>query len=257
MRNSLIWGAAALILLALGAPLHTLQAQEKGQWNVTPRLGLVFWDKASGFQDPVLNGGDCDYPQYNHECASFTNNLMAGLSALYWLTDGLAVGLAVDVARPVTNGAYFTAANMETAGLQELTLVSQRVTALQYQVEAEWAPLTGGFSPYITGSVGGYTIYLDPPKADQASATGFEHFSDLMFGVGVGLDMAFGESAGLRLALVDMIYTSWEREKLNAVSPAYQTNLFPDLLPPPPNEKSTINNFNFQIAFTFVPGGRR
>lgn len=257
MRNILRWGAAALIVMALGAPLQTLQAQEKGQWNVTPRLGLVFWDQASGLQDPVLSGGDCDYPQYNHECASLTNNLMAGLSALYWFAEGLAVGLAFDVARPVTNGAYFTAANMETAGLQELTLVSQRVTSLQYQVEAEWAPLRGGFSPYLTGSVGGYTIYLDPPKADQASATGFESFSDVMFSLGVGLDMAFGSAAGLRLALVDMVYTNWEREKLNAVSPAYQTNLFPDLLPPPPDEKSTIHNFNFQIAFTFVPGGRR
>ena len=257
MRDSTRWVAAALILLALVGPLQTLQAQEKGEWNVTPRLGLVFWDKASGFQDPVLKSGDCDYPEYNHTCASFTNNLMAGLSALYWFAEGVAVGLAFDVARPVTNGAYFTAANMQTAGEQELTLISQRVTTLQYQVEAEWAPLRGGFSPYLTGGVGGYTIYLDPPKADQASATGFESFSDVMFSVGLGLDMAFGEATGLRVALVDMVYTGWEREKLNAISPDYQTNLFPDLLPAPPDEKSTIHNFNFHIAFTFVPGGRR
>jgi hypothetical protein len=243
-------------MVALLVPLQTLHAQRQGQWNITPRLGLVFWDKASGFQDPVLSGGDCDYPQFNHTCGSFTNNLMAGLSALYWFADAFAVGLAFDVARPVSNGAYFKAASMESRGIQELTLVSQRVTTLQYQVEAEWTPSTGRLSPFLTGGVGGYTIYLDPPKADQASSTGFESFSDLMFSVGIGIDWGLGSAGGLRLALVDMIYTGWEREKLNPVLPAYQTNLFPDLMPPPPDEKSTLHNFNLQLAFTFVAGGR-
>jgi hypothetical protein len=77
MRNTLRWVTAVLVMVAVLVPLQPLHAQRQGQWNITPRLGLVFWDKASGFQDPLLSGGDCDYPQYNHTCGSFTNNLMS------------------------------------------------------------------------------------------------------------------------------------------------------------------------------------
>jgi hypothetical protein len=130
------------------------------------------------------------------------------------------------------------------------------VTTLQYQLEGQLSPFTGTLQPYLSGGFGGYTIYLDPPKADQAASTGYESFSDLMFSIGIGIDWALGSAGGLRLAVVDMIYTNWEREKLNPVAPAYQTNLFPDLLPPPPDEKSTLHNINLQLAFTFVAGGR-
>jgi hypothetical protein len=257
MRKILRWGGSVLVIGALLVPAQTLQAQRQGQWNVTPRLGLVFWDKAAGLQDPVLRSEDCDYPQFNQECASGANNLIAGISTLYWFSESFSLGLAFDVARPVTNGAYFPAASMEIAGRRQLTLVNQRLTILQYQVEGEWAPPLGRIAPVVVGSVGGYTVYPEPAKEDQAAVTGFGRFSDVMFSVGLGLDWAAGSSAGLRLILTDMIYTGWERGKLNPVDPAFQTDLFPDLLPPPPEAKSTLHNFNLALAFTFVPGGRR
>ncbi len=53
-----------------------------------------------------------------------------------------------------------------------------------------------------------------------------------------------------------MIYTGWDRNQLNPVQPQYQTSLFPDLVPPPPDDSSTLNNFRLSIGITFLPGGR-
>lgn len=255
MRKFIRWGAVTLALAGVLAPLQTLHAQGQGRWEISPRIGLVFWDNASALQDPLLSGGDCDFPEFNHECASTFNSLMAGISALYGITDQIQLGLAFDVSRPVSNGAYFPAATIEIGGLQQLTLVSQRLTVIQYQVEGEWSPTFARLAPFVTGGLGGYTVYKDAAKADQAGVTGFETFTGLMFSVGVGLNWAFGEGAGIRAELRDMIYTDWDRNELNPVLPQFQTDLFPDLLPEPPGDSSTLNNFRLSVGFFFIPGG--
>ena len=257
MRHLIRWGCSALVLAALLVPWQTLHAQREGRWNVTPHIGLVLWDNASAIQDPVLSSGDCDLPELNQECAKLTNNLMAGISALYWVQEKIAVGLTFDVARPISNGAYFTPAVMEVAGEQSLSFVNQRLTVLQYAVAAEFAPSIARLSPFVNGSIGGYTVYPEAGKTDFAAVSGFETFTDIMFSVGVGLDYALGESGGIRLELRDMIYTGWEREKLNPVRPEFQTALFPDIAPVPPDESSSLNNFRLSLGFNFVPRGRR
>ena len=242
----------AVILLA---PIQALHAQEEGRWEISPRLGLVFWDDAAAIQDPVLNSDKCDFPQFAHDCASVFNNLMAGLSAHYGITNQIALGLSFDVARPVSNGAYFPAVEIEIGGVQDLTLISQRLTIIQYQLEGEWSPKFARLAPFVVGTFGGYTVYKEPAKADHAGVTGQETFTGPMFSVGVGLNYAFGEASGLRVELRDMIYTDWDRNELNPVMPAFQTDLFPDLLPAPPDESSTLNNFRLSLGFFFIPGG--
>jgi len=255
MRHLIRWGSGALALVFVLAPLQTLYGQEEGRWEISPRIGMVFWDNAAGLQDPALSSGDCDFPQFNHECGSAFNNLMAGLSAHYGVTNQIALGLTFDVARPVSNGAYFPAAEIEIGGVQELTLVSQRLTVIQYQVEGEWSPKFARLAPFVVASAGGYTVYKDAAKADQAGVTGFETFSGPMFSIGLGLNWAFGEGSGLRVELRDMIYTDWDRNELNPVQEQFQTDLFPDLLPAPPDDSSTLNNFRLSLGFFFIPGG--
>ncbi len=203
MRHVLRWDSAALVIASLLAPWQILHAQQAGQWNIAPRLGLVFWDDAAAIQDPVLSSGDCDYPQFDQTCASGLNNLQAGISALYRVTRQVSLGLAFDVGRPVSNGAYFPAASMEIGGRQRLTLINQRLTILQYAVEAQVAPYSGRLSPFLVGSVGGYTLYKDPGKTDLAGTTGFETSTDVMFSVGIGVDWAFGAATGLRIEVRD------------------------------------------------------
>lgn len=256
MRHFIRLGSTALVLVAILVPSQALHAQRQGRWSVAARLGLVAWDKAAGIQDPILASSDCDYPALNQTCASTGNSLMGGISALYYIANSIGIGLAFDVSRPITNGAYFPAAEMEFQGAQDLTLVNQRLTILQYQVAGEWS-LDRKLSPVVTGGVGGYTVYPDPPKEDAAATTGFQNFSDVMFSVGLGLDWAVSAAGGLRLSVTDMIYTGWERSALNPVAPAYQTNVWPDLLPEPPAESSTLHNINLALAFTFTPGGNR
>jgi hypothetical protein len=258
MRQILGRAGAALVIVALLVPWQSLDAQveRQGRWDIVPRIGYVMWDDAGGLQDPVFNGGACDYPDFNQTCASAANSLMAGLSALYWFVDAFAIGVAFDVARPVTNGAYFLPAEMTISGASQLTLVSQRLTVLQYQVEGEFAP-NWKLAPVVMGGIGGYTVYGDPPKSDAAAVTGFKSQSDLMFSIGVGLDWALGAAGGLRLSVTDMVYTGWDREGLNVVDPAYQSAVWPDLIPAPPEASETLHNFNIALAFTFVPGGRR
>ncbi len=256
MQNLIGRVSAALVIAALLVPTQSLQAQRKGQWNVTPRLGLVFWDDAAAIQDPVLGSSECDFPQFDQTCVSVANSLMAGISAMYNFTERFAVGLSFDVARPVTNGAYFPAASMVIAGQDQLTFVNQRLTILQYQVQGDWAP-DWRLAPVVLAAIGGYTVYPDPPKADFASVTGFNTRADLMYSIGVGVDWNLGASGGLRLTLVDMIYTGWDRDQLNPVAPQFQTTVWPDLVPAPPAAASTLHNFNLALAFTFVPGGRR
>ncbi len=257
MRYLPNWGSALLVVGALLAPSGPLHAQRQGRWMITPRIGQVFWDDAAGLQDEVLNSDKCDFPEFNQTCAVFTNNVQAGISLLYGVAQRFSVGLSFDVTRPVTNGAYFPPVEMEIGGEQQLTLLSQRLTIVQYAVEGEWGPSLGRIAPYVVGSIGGYTVYMEPAKVDFAGVTGFQRFGDVMYSLGAGLDFALGSAAGLRLEFRDMIYTGWDRDRLYPVLPRFQASLFPDLIPPPPDASGTLHNLRLALAFSFVPGGRR
>lgn len=258
MRHIARWSCAALAGMAVAVSAQTAQAQRAGRFVVAPRLGYVAWDKAAGLQDNVLHSGECDYPNFGQTCAGTGNNLQAGISALYAFTDRLALGITADVGRPVSNGAYFPAANMEIAGRQELTLVSQRLTTLQYGLEGQFTVLPESrVMPFLVGSVGGVVVYKDAPKVDVAGSTGFNTFSNFMFTFGGGFDYTLTGQTALRLEFRDLVYTSWDRSELNAISPAYQTQLFPDLLPAPPAAKKTLHNLRLALGFVFVPGAGR
>ncbi|NIR45100.1 MAG: hypothetical protein GWN99_12005 [Gemmatimonadetes bacterium] len=260
MRSLLRMGSAALLLAALLVPWQTLDAQDRqGNWIIYPRIGLIAWDDAAAIQDPLLSGGNCDFPEVGMECSSSLNNVQAGISVGYYLTPSVGVGLAVDISRPITNGAYFPAVEFEVAGEQSLTFVNQRLTIADAVAQVEWAPSVGALKPFLNGGVGIYAVWPEAKKEDKAAVTGFQSFTDLMFQVGVGLDWSIGETTGFRIELSDQIYTGWDRDELYPIFtsselPDHSTQLFPDLLEDPPEDSSTLNNFRLMIGFTFMPG---
>jgi outer membrane protein W len=253
-------GSTALFFAALLAPLHTLEAQDReGRWQIYPRLALVAWDNAAAIQDPVLSKGKCDYPNVGMECSSMWNNLQGGISASYFFTNALAVGLAVDVARPISNGAYFPAISMEVAGEQFLSFVNQRLTIADAMAQVEYVLSIGSLRPYLNGGVGIYAVWPEANKSDQHAVTGYESFTDLMFQIGFGIDFAVGSNTGFRIELTDQIYTGWERQNLYTTFdsnqlPDYSSTLYSDLVEAPPDEKTTLNNFRLALGFTFIPG---
>ncbi len=248
-----------MVIAALLMP-QTLDAQErKGRWNIFPYLGLVAWDNAAAIQDPVLGSSKCSYPELGMDCSSFWNNLQGGISANYFLTEMFQIGLAVDISRPVSNGAYFPAVEMEVSGQQSLSFVNQRITIADAIAQVEWMA-NSSFAPFVNAGVGWYVVWPEASKSDQAAVTGYESFSDLMLNVGVGLDWRLGDTTGFRVEVGDQIYTGWERDGLYpilddpAVFPIYATELYPDLVAAPPEAKTTLHNFRLLLGFTFMPG---
>jgi hypothetical protein len=248
-----------LVIAALLMP-QTLDAQErKGRWNIFPYLGLVAWDNSAAIQDPVLSNSKCSYPELGMDCSSLWNNLQGGIGANYFLTDMFQIGLAVDFSRPVSNGAYFPAVNMEVSGQQSLSFVNQRMSVADVIIQGEWMA-NSRFAPFVNAGVGWYFVWPEASKNDQAAVTGFESFNDLMFNIGVGLDWRIGTSTGFRLMVGDQIFTGWERNGLYpiltdfTVFPNYATELYPDLADQPPAASETLHNFRLLLGFTFMPG---
>lgn len=260
MRNVLRMGSAVLVCTALLVPWRSLDAQDRqGSWIIYPRIGLVAWDDAAAIQDPLLSGGSCDFPEVGMECSSVWNNVQAGISTAYYMTPSIGIGLAVDLSRPVSNGAYFPAVSLEVAGEQRLSFVNQRLTIADAVAQVEWAPSVGAFKPFLTGGIGMYAVWPEAKKEDKAGVTGFQSFSDVMFQLGVGIDWSIGETTGFRIELSDQIFTGWERGTLDptfqtAELPNFSTQIFPDLVESPPDESGTLNNLRLMIGFTFMPG---
>lgn len=232
--------------------MGSLAAQQAGQITVAPRVAYLAWDKAAGVQEPVFQNDLCDYPEIGVECEGAGNNVTGGLSVLYGVTPQVRVGVSFEVTRPVANGTYFDAAELNTPGQARLVFVSQRVTVALYGAVVQFAPVRERISPFVEGGVGGYLLYLDPERSN-----GFEKFNDIAFTVGGGLDIPIGGSTGFRIHVRDVILTGWERERLNAVDPQFANTRFPDLVAVPPAESATLHNLWLSLGFTFVPGGAR
>jgi hypothetical protein len=213
-------------VLAILAIAHTGYAQSgSDRFTVNPRFGYIAFDKASGLESSPYGG----------------------LSVQYQIGDMIGIGLTGSGSRPQTRGEDFIAALYlgDTTFLYEVT---QPVTMLDLGLEATIKLPVSRFSPYLTGGVGSYTLYLDPQANSRPEK--FQRMS-MMFGGGVNL--RFGDRFGVLLDLRDHIFTNYRRDRLNPVnSAALNTRFFEDF-PAPPASKETVHNFAFSLGFSFVP----
>jgi hypothetical protein len=243
MLRKLVLGAAAL---ALAAGPAAAQDGTAGSFRVGPRVGYTMYHDGTGLKPAV----------------GF------GLDAVYFATKNVGIGVLLDYSRPETDSSYFpvemtfggSSSSLDQDGETFIFGVQQPVTVAQYQLLAEFR-FGDRFQPFINGSAGGYTMYLDPQVAN-----GNTHFTNWAFSAGVGFNFRAGASTGVRLEARDFVFTGYDRANLDVSKLEYDWTVssgsrneptrFPDVLPAQPAFSGTAHNFQVALGFTFTPGGR-
>lgn len=195
---------------------------------------------------------------------------LMNLRARYFLTPTIGLGVSMDYGRTHTDDDIFPLGQFRftTADSTIFVAMMQPVALFHYEVIGTVGKARGRLYPYAQVGVGGYTLYLDPQQNE-----GPARMSDLLFSLGGAVKVAFGESAGLELAVRDVIYTGYDRELLNLVpdrtcreggeqqftGTVCPNERFPLLDPErsDPNwspPKSTLHNFVVTVAFSLIPG---
>ena len=239
-----------LVSIATGALLAapaaaSAQALVAGRFTVTPVIGTIRWDNASALANK----------EADEETGAFTQTVLTpsvGLAADYKVWRELGIGFYFEAARPTTRGDYFPSVlfNFGATLPAELRTVSQRVTVMMYGAQGSFAFGVGRLQPYVSGGIGAVTVNQDPQQSDANSS-----YTTGQFQLGGGIGYRVSTSTTLRVDLRDYVFTSWDREVLNPVNPAYENTLFPSANGNPPAPKSTVHNVRLAIGFSYVPRG--
>jgi len=106
----------------------------------------------------------------------------------------------------------------------------------------------GRLTPFVTGGAGVYTMFLDPQVNRGAT-----RFGRLSGNVGGGFAMQLSERAGITLDVRDLIFTDYERARLNPTDGRFQNFQFPTEFQTAPAPKSTVHNFMISLGFMYAP----
>ena len=188
-----------------------------------------------------------------------------------FISENFGIGFAVDYSRTETDGDIFDLGQFRFTTVDSTLLVTmkQPVSLFNYQlIVTGGLPVGESLYPYLTAGIGGYTIYLDPQQ-NEASVRS----TDLLFSVGAALKWLISGSAGLELAVRDLIWTNYDRSMLDPMpdrtcresgvrqvtGTICPNERFPQLNPQlsDPNwsePSSTIHNILITATFTFIPG---
>jgi hypothetical protein len=230
-------GCALSYAVAAGAQQSSVR-----NFTVTPVVGLIHWDDASALANKSA-AGDGRFTKRDY-------NPTVGLSAEYSVVPMLGVGFYFEASRPMTRGDYFPSAFFDYGTRADVYVVSQRVTVRMYGVQATLGTDVSRLHPYVTGGVGAVTLTLDPQQNDAN-----KQYSTGQFQLGGGLGYRVGRSVSVTADVRDFVFTSWDRDELNPVRPAFQNTRLPAVNANPPAEKNTVHNIRLAIGFSFVPRG--
>jgi len=216
-----------LVAAALAMSASTVDAQVVArQFLVTPRGGDVKFDRASSIQGSGFVGLDA---QYNI-------NRMFG------------IGLSFLTSRPSTRGEDFVAA-LSFGDTTFLFEVQQPLTVVDIGVAATARlPMTGRFSPFVTGGVGAYTLYFDPQVV-----AGERRFQRMSATIGGGVNVQLGRQSGIQLDVRDLMFADYDRSRLNPTQARFANTRFIEDFPRPPSSKDLVHNIVFSIGFSFTP----
>lgn len=224
MRYAFGLAAAAIIALPAGS---SAQAPTRGSAVIVPRAGYINYSKSTGIKPAPFVGVD----------------LMYNLSRFF------SVGPSLMVSQPETNGEDFGAA-LIYGDTTYLFRVTQPLTVFNASLNASaHLPTYGRVSPFITGGVGYYTLYLDPQVSN-----GSKRFGRMSLNASAGAAFRFNKSTGIELSVGDMIFTDNDRNRLNPVTTAFQ-NRFAEEFPVESSNSKTAHNLVFGLGFTFTPSG--
>ena len=229
--------SAGLVGLAAGSAL----AQTQSQVTVAVRGGYESFDRA----------------------ASLDKAATIGLDAMYGVNKWLSIGPVLSLGRPQSTGKDFvTALTYGVLNLGDTTsfyYVTQPVTlidgGLNVRVQLPGAKL----SPYATGGIGGYAMFLDVQQN-----RGEKHKTGLGFNIGAGLLYSLSDRAGITFDVRSTTFTDYDRSVLDARnSPTnssasalvgrIENTVYQEEFATPPKSKSTVTNFTFSFGFSYVP----
>ena len=202
-----------------------------GRVAVTTQLGVQVYDTHSAIRRSAL----------------------AGLIDLtYALRPWLGLGVSGSVARPTTDETYFSLVEMHAADTTLFYRVHQRVT--QYTLGAHLVASgdLGRVRPYAMAGAGFYSLSLDP---QALGAT--ERMTGPLLSLGAGLVFPVGTRAGLTLDLRDQIFTSFDRNQLDATDPLFRTHTFDAVPAGKPAARSIVHNPVLALGVRFLPDRKR
>lgn len=223
--------AAGVLAAAVGG----VGAQSTSQVTVAVRGGIESYDRS----------------------ASLNKAGVIAVDALYGVNRWLSIGPVLSLARPNSTGADFiTPITYGVLNLGDTTSffeAAQPVNVIDGALNVRVQLPGKKLSPYATGGIGGYAMFLD-----TQSNRGENHKTGLMFNVGAGLLYALSDRAGLTIDVRGTTLTDYNRTVLdprdsqNPFSHIENTLYFEDFKPAPKN-KSTVTNFIFSFGFSYVP----
>jgi hypothetical protein len=218
------------LVLAVGTASFAGAQAVPGRFQIGPRLGGITFDDASAIeQGPLL-----------------------GVDATYFLTSTLGVGVSIGLSRPETDGAFFPA-EMSFGDTTFVYQVSQPLTIFTYSAQAVINLPLGPLQPFATAGLGQYRIYLDPQATNGAPTV-----DNFMFNIGAGLTLKVGQSSGFRFEVRNFVFANYDLNRISPVASRFAPRRFPDVVQIPDrtcyDQKCTLNNIQFAVGFSFVPG---
>ena len=229
MRLTATLGIAVSLFAA--APVMAQAAQAR-QWLVSPRAGIMKYERGAAIRPaPFL-----------------------GVDATYYITPMFGIGPSITIARSKTNGDDFiTALNFGIPSDGDTTLyfgVTQPVTTFDANMLGTARMPFGRFTPFLVGGVGVYTLYLNPQLNGEA-----RRLSNMSVTLGGGVDVVLGNSGSLQLSVRDLVLHNLRREFLNPADRRFVETRFAEDLPQPSEVETYPHNIQFSIGFSFRPGG--
>jgi hypothetical protein len=239
--SRIVGGALCLAFAALVGPSAAYGQFESGKWRATPIVGVNTYDDATPFETAGMIGGAVQY--------SFT--------------PAVSIGFGTGYSRPDVDGSYFPRA------LFELSADTSFFFNVGYQA-SQWtyyglltagAPL-GSWYLYAQGGVGGVTFWYDRQSfRNVVQKTNRRSVTNLMFPLGAGISYSVSSLIGVRVDVIDEIYTSFDRDEFNPIAEARFENTcevenfcIGEANGSVPEPSSTVHNFRFSIGFEFTPG---
>ncbi|MBI4410375.1 MAG: outer membrane beta-barrel protein [Gemmatimonadetes bacterium] len=219
--------AQALTIAFLSGFAAAAPAQvASGQFQLTPYGGFLWADKSAALDDaPVV-----------------------GLEGVYYASTNIAFGFYGSFTRGQSDGSYFPAMQWDVGpDTTRLFHVGQDLSIATYGGVLKLGMTFGRIAPYVAGGIGGYTFFLDPQSNDQPQV-----MSGTTFEAGGGFHLGLTQRTGLRVDVRDVVFTDYDRDKLNPVQERFRSTVF--LHARPPAAESTVHNLRAAIGFTYLPG---
>lgn len=219
--------ASVLLTLPVGAQAPV------GQFSVTTRGGYVNFGRNTSLSPAPYIGLDADY----------------GLRRV------LSIGTSLVVGRPTTRPEDFL--TTQTYGLitgGDTTFVygaSQAVSLINGEVTATLRFPMARATPFVTGGIGAYGMFLDPQTNRGARRTNGTSAT-----AGGGVAVRLSERAGIQLDVRNLTFFGYQRSDLDPTGGRnpYVT-LFAEDFAIPPARSKRVNSLMFTLGFRYIPGG--